>query len=180
MLEHAKIFWMIRTFPLRDQKHWTHSLCWNMQRLVDWYEHSIWEIRNTGLTGYVGTCENDLTDQNISFEKSELTSYGEACKDYVSDQNIPLKSEALNIQAMMEQIIWLVKTFLLRSQRHWTHSLCWTCKDYLTDQNISFEKLKALYSQPMWKHAKIIWLIRTFLLRNQRHWTHILCWSMQR
>ncbi len=170
MLEQAKIIWLIRTFLLRNQRHWTHMLCWNMQRLFDWSEHSFWEIRGTGLTCYVGTCKDYLTDQNIPFEKSE----------------------ALDSHAMLEhaKIIWLIRTFLLRNQRHWTHNLCWnmqrlfdwsehsfweirdtgltayvgTCKDYLTDQNIPFEKSEALDSHAMLRHADwsehFFWKIR--------------------
>ncbi len=156
MLEHAKIIWLIRKY-LRH-----HS---------------------TGLTSYIGRCKDYLTDQNIPDEKSE----------------------AQDSQAALEnaKIIWLIRTFLLRNQRHWTHMLCWnmqewfnwsehsfweirsiwltcyvrTCKDYLTDQNIPFEESEALDSPAMLEHAKFIWLIRTFLLRNQRHWTHKLCWN---
>ena len=55
-----------------------------------------------------------------------------------------------------------------------------TCKGHLTDQVISLEKSEALHSPAMLKHAKVIWLIRTSLLRNKRHCTHPLCWKMQR
>ena len=68
ILEHAKINWVIKTSLLRNQRYWTHILCWNMQRVVEWSEHLFWEIRGTGLTFYVGTW---LSDQNISSEKSE-------------------------------------------------------------------------------------------------------------
>ncbi len=37
----------------------------------------------------------------------------------------------------------------------------------MTDQNISFEKSEALDSHAMLKHAKIIWLMRTFLLKSE-------------
>ena len=211
MLEHAKVIWLIRTSLLRNQKdwthilcwnmprsfdwwehllrnqrHWAHILCWNMPRSFDWWEHLFWEIRGTGLTSYVRTCQGHLTDENISFEKSE----------------------ALGSHPMLEhaKVIWLMRTFLLRNQRHWTHLLCWNmprsfdwwehlfweirgtgltsyvrrCQGHLTDENISFEKSEALDSPPMLEHAKVIWLMRISLLRNQRHWTHKLCWNMPR
>ena len=104
----CKVFWEISTFILGNQRHWTHILCWNMQRLVEWSEHLFWEIRGTGLTPYVGTYKGWLSDQNISSEKSE-----------------------------------------------------------------------ALDSHPMLEHAKIDWVIRISLLKNQRHWTYILCWNIQ-
>jgi len=157
-----------------------------MQRSFDWSEHPFWEIRGTALTRYVGTCKGYLTDQNI----------------------LPEKSEALHSLAILEhaKVIWLIRTSFLRNQRHCTHKLCWnmqrlfdwsehpfweirgtaltcyigTCKGHLTDQNILPEKSKALHSQTMLEHAKVIWLIRTSFLKNQRHCTHLLYWNMQR
>jgi hypothetical protein len=186
MLEHAKVIWLIRTSLLRNQRHLTHMLCWNMPRSFDWSEHLFWEIRGTRLTSYIGTCQSHLTDQNISSEKSE----------------------ALDSHAMLEhaKVIRLIRTSLLRNQEHWTHMLCWnmprsfdwsenlfweirgtrltsyigTCQNHLTDQNVSSEKSEALDSHAMLEHAKVIWLIRKSLLRNQRDWTHILCWNMPR
>jgi len=183
MLEHAKVVWVIRTSLLRSQRHWTHSLCWNMQRLFEWSEHSFWEARGTGLTSYVGTCKGCLSDQDIP----------------------PEKSEALDSQAMLEhaKVVWVIRVSLLRNQRHWTHMLYWnmqrlfewsghlswevrgtgltcyigTCKGCLSDQDIFSEKSEALDSQPMLEHAKVVWVIRTSL-RNQRHWTHTLCWNI--
>ena len=181
MLEHAKIIWLIRTSFLRNQRHCTHRLCWNMQRSFDWSKHLFWEIRGTALTFYVGTCKGHLTDQNILSEKSE----------------------ALHSHPMLEhaKVIWLIRISFLRNQRHCTHTLCWnmqrsfdwsehlsweirgttltryvgTCKGHLTDQNILPEKSEALYSQAMLEHTKVIWLIRTSFLRYQRHCTHRLC-----
>jgi hypothetical protein len=175
MLEHAKVIWLIRTSLLRNQRHQTYILCWNMPRSFDWSEYLFWEISGTGLTCYVRTCQGHLTNQNISSEKSE----------------------ALDSHAMLEhaKVIWLIKTSLLRNQRHWTHTLCWnmprsfdwsehlfweirgtrltsyigTCQGHSTDQNISSEKSEAPDSQAILEHAKVIWLIRTSLLRNQRH-----------
>jgi hypothetical protein len=57
ILGHAKVIWVIRTSLLRIQRHWTHSLCWNMQRTFNWSEHSFYKIRGTGLTCYVRTCK---------------------------------------------------------------------------------------------------------------------------
>jgi hypothetical protein len=71
MLKHAKVGWVIRTSPLRNQRHWTHLLSWNMQRLVEWSGHPHWEIKGTGLTSYVRTCKGWLSDQDILAEKSE-------------------------------------------------------------------------------------------------------------
>jgi len=184
MLEHTKVIWLIRTSLLNNQRHCTHNLCWNMQRLFDWSEHSFWAIRGIALTCYIGTCKGHLTDQNILVEKSE----------------------AFHLQSMLEHagIIWLIRTPFLSNQRHCTHILCWnmqrsfdwseysfweirgialTCyvgtyKDYLTNQNILIEQSEALHSLAMLEHAKIIWLIRTSLLSNQRHCTHSLCWNM--
>ena len=58
-------------YLLINQRHWTHRLCWNMQRLFEWSGHPSWEIRGTGLTHYVGTCKGCLSDQDIPPEKSE-------------------------------------------------------------------------------------------------------------
>ena len=67
----CKIIWLIRTCFLKNQRHCTNTLCWNMQRSFDWSEHSFWEIRGTALTSYVGICKSYSTDQNIFLEKSE-------------------------------------------------------------------------------------------------------------
>ena len=180
MLKHAKVVWVIRTSPMRNQRHWTHLLWWNMQRLFKWSKHFFWEIRGTGLTPYIGTCKGCLSDQDIP----------------------PGKSEALDSLTMLEhaKVVWVIRTFLLRNQRHWTHQLCWnmqrlfewsghffcdirgtgltnyvgTCKGCLSDQNIPPEKSEALDSPTIVEHAKVAWVIRTSILRNQRHWTHIL------
>jgi len=263
MLEHAKVIWLIRTSSPKNQKHCTHSLCWNMQRSFDWSEHPSWEIRGTALTCYIETCKGHLTDQNIFPEKSEplysqpilehakviwliktffprnqrhcthilcwnmqrsfdwsehfsqkirdtaLTTYVGLCIGHLTDQNIFSKnSEALHSHPILEhaKVIWLIRRSFPKYQRHCTHSLCWniqrsfdwsehssweitgtalttyvgTCKGHLTDQNILLKKSEALHSHTMLEHAKIIWLIRTFFPRNQRHCTHSLCWNMQR
>ena len=160
MLEHAKFVWGIRTSLTRNQRHWTHILYWNMQSL--------------------------LGNQDISSEKSE----------------------ALDSQTMLEhaKVVWAMRTSLLRNQRHWAHILCWsmqmlfeqwgylfweirgtgptcyvgTCKGCLSNENIFSEKSEVLNLQTMLEHAKIVWEMRISLLRNQRHWTHKLCWNMQR
>jgi len=105
MLEHAKVIWLIRTFFLRNQRHCTHLLFWNMQRSFDWSEHSSWAIRGIALTSYVGTCKGHLTDQNI----------------------LPEQSEAFHSHTMLEhaKVIWLIRISFLSNQRHCTHSLCW-------------------------------------------------------
>ena len=233
ILEHAKVVWVIRTFLLRNQRHWTHWLCWNMQRLFEWSGHSSWDIRGTELTNYVGTCKSCLSDQDISSETSEaldsptmlehakrlfewskhssweirgtgLTHYSGTCKGCLSDQDIPPeKSEALDSPTMLEhaKVAWVIRTSLLKNQRHWTHRLWWNMqklfewsghpsweirgiglthygeiyKGCLSDQDILPEKSEALDSQSMLEHTKIVWVIRTSLLRNQRHWTHFLC-----
>ena len=158
MVEHAKVVWVIRTSLLRNQRHWTHPLWWNIQRLFEWSGHLSWKIRGTG-----------------------LTSYGKPGKGCLSDQNIPPeKSEALDSPAMVDhaKVVWVIRTSLLRNQRHWTHQL--SCKGCFSDQDISPEKSEALDSLTMLDHAKVVWVIRTFLQRNQRHWTHPLWWNMQR
>ena len=146
-----------------------------MQRLFEWSEHPSWEIRGNGLTNYSGTCKGCLSDQNIPPEKSE-----------------PLDSPTMVEYA---KVVWVIRTFLLRNQRHWTHPLCWNiqrlsewsghlfweirgtrptfyvriCKDCLSDQDISLKKSEEQDSPTMMKHAKVVWVIRTSLLRNQRH-----------
>ena len=106
MLEHAKVIWLIKTSFLRNQRHCTHMLCWNMQRSFDWSEHPSWEIRGTALTGYVGTCKGYLTDQNI----------------------LPKKLEALHSQAMLEyaKVIWLVRNAIDNYIKitYWLDILC--------------------------------------------------------
>ena len=186
MLEHAKVGWAIRTFLLlRNQRHWTHSLCWNIQRLIKQSGHCFRKIRGTGLTHYVGTCKGWLSNQDIPSEKSEaldplamlehskvgeqskhcfrkirgigLTAYVETCKGWLSNQDIlSEKSKALDSLSMLEYT-----------------KVVWAIRPSC----LSSEKSKALDLHSMLKHAKVVWAIRTFLLRNQRHWTHPLCWT---
>ncbi len=179
-----------------NQRHCTHILCWTMQRFFDWSEHSFWKIRDTRLTCYVGPCKNlwsehffsesETLDSHPMLEHSKiiwlirkflweirgtgLTSYVGSSKD-LTNQNISFeKLETLNSHPMLDhpRIIWLIRTFLLRNQGHWTHTLCWTIQRLFDWSEHSFEKLEALYSQPILEHPKIIWLIKTFPLRNQR------------
>ncbi len=177
-----------------------------MQRIFDWSEHSLGEIRSTGLTCYVKTYKGYLIDQNISLEKSEALDSQAMLEharlfDWSEHSFWEIRGTELTSYVGTCKDDSLIRTFLLKNQRHWTHKLCWkmqrlfhwsehsfweiratgltayvgTCKNYFTDQNIPFEKSEPLNSHPMLEHAKIIWLIRTFLLRNQRHWTHMLC-----
>ena len=154
---YAKIIWLVRTFHLRNQRHWTHILSQSMQRLFDWSEHSFWKIKGTKLTSYVETWKVYLTNQIIPFKKLET----------------------LNSQAMLEcvRINWLMRSFLLRNQT--TYTLCWNMQR-LFDWSENIWDITALDSHPILEDAKIIWLIRTFLMRNQRHRTHKLRWKMQR
>jgi len=195
---------------LRNQRHWTHILHWNIQRLVEWSGHLFWKIRGTGLTAYIGTCKDWLNDQDISSEKSEAldsqpmlehTKIGWVIRTSLLRNQIRGTGLTVYVGTCKG---WL--RYLLRNQRHWTHILCWnmqksiewsehlfweirgtgltayvgTCKGWLNDQNIFSEKSKTLDSQSMLEHAKVGWVIRTSLLRNQRHWTHSLHWNMQR
>jgi len=178
-IEHTKVFWMIRTFLLRNKKHWTHPLYWNV-KCFEWLEHPFWKIRGTGRTAYNGTCKCCLIGQNNFYEKSE----------------------ALDLQPMLEHtyVVQVIRISLLGNQRYWTHSLCqnihtlfewseylfWeirgtgptayvgTCKCYLNHKSIFSEKSEALHSLPILRHAKVVWVLRTSLLKNQRYWTHSL------
>ena len=78
------------------------------------------------------------------------------------------------------KVAWEISTCLLGKERQGLTSYVETCKGCLSNQDIPSEKSGALDSQPMLEHAKVVWAIRTSLLRNQRHWTHSLCWNMQR
>ena len=106
MLEHAKVVWAIRTSLLRNQRHWTHILCWYMQRLFEQSGHLFWQIRGTGLTHYVGTCKGCLSNQDISSEKSE----------------------ALDSHPMLEhtKVVWMISKFFWEHKgTRWTHRLYW-------------------------------------------------------
>ena len=183
---------------LWETRHCTYTLCWSMQKSFDF-----WDIRGTALTIYVKTYNGHLTDQNISSEKLQvkhslpmlehakviwlylfwkitdnaLTNYVGACKGHLTDQNIlSEKSETLHSLPMLEhtQVIWLIKTFFWEIRDTALTTYIRTCKGYLTNQNISGEKSKTLHSLPMLEYAKVIWMIRTFFLRNQRHCTYLL------
>ena len=209
MLGHTKVVWVIRTFLLRNQRHWTHILCQNMQRLFEWSGHPSWEIKGTRLTPYVRICKGCLSEQDIPPKKSEaLDSHpilGHAKVVWVIKTSLLRNQRHWTHQLYwnMQKVVWVIRTSLLKNQRHWTHMLCWdmqrlsehpsweirgtkltgyvrTCKGCLSDQDIHSEKLEALDSHPILEHAKVVWVSRTSLLRNQRHWTHQLCCNMQR
>ena len=153
ILKHAKIVWVIRTSPLKNQNHGTHNLysilehakiVWVIipfERLEPLNSHAMLEhakylsdqnipsdIRATGLTHYVGTCTNCLSDQNISFERSE-----------------PLDSLAMLEHA---KIVWVIRTSLMRDQSHWTYIL--------------YQNMQRLFE---WSEH-FLW--------NQSHWTYLL------
>ena len=131
ILEHAKIAWVVRTFLLRNQEHWTHPLCWNMQRLLEWSGYSFWKIRSTGLTSYVRICKSCLSNQYIPPENSEALDSPAMLEQYkvcLSDQNIPLRNQRHWTHPLCwnnAKVVWVISTFFLRNQRHWTHILCW-------------------------------------------------------
>jgi len=106
-------------FPLRNQSHWTHMLCWNMQRLFAWSEHPFQEIR-AGLTFCVGICKNYLSDHNIPSEKSK----------------------PVNLHTILEyaKIVWVIRTSLWEIRATGLTCYIGMCKNCLSDQNISFEK----------------------------------------
>ena len=145
MWEHAKVVWAIRISLLRNQRHWTHILCWNMQRLFEQSEHLFWEIRGTGLIFYVGTCKGCLSNQNIFFEKSE----------------------ALDSHSILEHVnvVWAIRTSLLRNQRHWTHKLCWNIQILFEQSGHLFLRTQRhwINSQAILEDAKVVWVI---LIRN--------------
>jgi hypothetical protein len=159
-LEHAKVVWVIRTSQLRNQRHWAHILCWNMQKLFEWSGHPNWEIRGTQLTYYVETCKGCLSDQDIPTEKSE----------------------ALDSHTMLEH----ARLFEWSGHPNWeirgTGLTCYIeiCKGCLSDHDIPTDKSEAMDLHAMLEYAKVVWVIITSQLRNQRHWTHNLCWNMQR
>ena len=162
------------------------TVCWNMQRSFDWSGHPFWEIRDTALTSYVGTMQRSFDwsgHPSWEIRGTALTYYVGTCKSHLTDQDIPSeKSEALDSPSMLEH----AKVVERSGHPSWEirgtglTSYVGTCKGHLTNQDIPPEKSEALHSHTMLEHAKVIWLIRTSLLRNQRHCTHSLCWNMQR
>jgi len=142
MLKHTKVVWAIRIFLLRNKRHWTHSLCWNIQRLIKWSVQLFWEIRDTGLTSYIRICKECLSYLFWEIRGTGLTFYVGACKVWLSDQNISSKkSEAVDSHSMLknEKMVGQsgIRTFLLSNQRHWR-----------LDSPVMFKH-----------HAKIMWVI---------------------
>jgi hypothetical protein len=131
-----------------------------VQRMFNQSEHSSWETRSTRLTYYV---LNKAINQNISLKKSKT----------------------LDLLAMLKykKLVQLIKTFLLKNQRHWTHCLYWNiavqsfwtnqnilfvkqenwtnilCDSQLINQSIIFQKSMTLDSPPILEHENIDWLI---------------------
>jgi len=177
ILEHAKIFWAIRTFLVR---HWAHKLCWNMQRLFEQSGYFFWGIRGTEHTPYVRTCKG-------CFEQSEHLLW-------------EVRGIGLTCYA---KIVSAIRKSLQRNQRPRTHSLCWDIQRLFEQSEHSFKDIRGTELTPyvgtckdcfqqsghlLWEirgigltcYAKVVSAIRKSLLRNQRHRAHKLCWNMQR
>ena len=115
-----------------------------MQKLFEWSGHSSWEIRGIGLTSYVEICKGCLSDQDIP----------------------PEKLEALDLLPIQRLFEW--SGYPSRAVRGAGLTLCvGTCKDCLSDQDIPPEKSETLDSPPMLENAKVDWVIKTSLLKNQ-------------
>ena len=129
----------------------------------EWSEYPLWEIRSSGLTHYIGTYKNCLSDQNILSKKSEILN-PPAILEHWSDQNISIeKLEALDLHSILEhaKIVWVIK---MLDTGQWTHKLCWKKKLKSHFWGIRGTRLTFYI-----KYANFIWVISTSLMRNQRH-----------
>jgi len=102
------------------------------------------KMKSTGLTSYVGTCKDYLNNQKFSCEKSEHLTH----------------MLGWNMQSLFEQ-----SKHLFREIKG-TRLTCYV-GDCFSNQKISSEKSETLNSQPILEHAKVVWAIRTFLLRYE-------------
>ena len=93
ILEHTKVVWAIRTFFLRNWRHWTHSLYWNRWRLFEQSEHPLWGIRERHWSHKLCFEHAKVFEQSeySLWEKIRLTSYVAVWKDCLIDQNIPFE-----------------------------------------------------------------------------------------
>jgi hypothetical protein len=175
------------------QRHWTHILCWRMERSFCLIRTALLRVRGIGLTSYIGTYKNHLTHQDIPLGRSEvqdlqtfigtydwsgnsswevrgcgLTVYVKICQNHLTDEDIPPEnSEALDSQTMLEyaKVIWLIRIFPWKVRSPGLTAYVETCNSHLTNQYIPPEKSEVVDSLSMLENAKIIWLIRTSLLR---------------
>ena len=170
MLEYAKVVRVIRISLLRNQRHWTHMLYWNMQTLsnqdispkkseaVDSHammEHTkvVWVIRTSFLKNQRHWTHMLCWNMERLFEWSEypsweirgtgLTCYVRTCKSCLCDQNIPWKIRGTELTRYIG-----------------------ICKDFLSDQYIPPEKLEALDLLAILEHAKVFGVIKTSPLKN--------------
>ena len=150
-----------------------------MQKLIEWSGYHSEEIRATGLTSYIRVGKSWLSDQNITLEELE-----------------PLDSLPILEYA---KVNWVIRITLERSEPLDSHAILEYAKliewseyhsgeiiatgltsyigvdiSWLSDQNITLGKSEPLDSLPICEYAKVDWVIRISLWRNQSHWTHYL------
>ena len=63
------------------------------------------------------------------------------------------------------KVVWVIRTFLWEIRGTRLISYVGACKSCLSAQDIPYEKSEALDLPTILEHAKIIWVIRTYLLR---------------
>jgi len=180
-----------------------------MQRLFKQSGHFFWKIRGTGPTSYIGTCKDCFEQPGHCFWEirgTGLTAYVRTCKGCF-EQSGHLLWEIRGIGlTCYAKIVSAIRKSLQKNQRPRTHKLYWniqrlfeqlghpfreirgikltayvrTCKVCFKYQGIPPEKSEVWHSHSMLKHTNVVWPIRGFLQKHKRHWTHKLCWKMQR
>ena len=128
MLEYAKVILLIRTSLLRNQRHFTYHLYWNIQRSFDWSEHLFWESRDIALTLYWSMQKSFDWSEHPSWEirGTTLTAYVGACQGHLIDQNISShKSQIMHSQTILEysKVIWLVINNYIKNT-YWLEIQC--------------------------------------------------------
>jgi len=164
-----------------------------MQRLFGWSKHPFWEITGTRLTFYVGTCKDCLGDQDIPSEKSEAPDSQPMLRlfewsGHLSEKSetldsqamlilfewsgySPAESEALDSHTMFEYVnhVWVIRTFLLKKQRYWTHTLYWNMQRLVEWSGQPFPEIRGIGLTCYVGTCKGVWVIRISLLKNQKH-----------
>ena len=105
MLDQTKIFWAIRKSFLRNWRHWTHKLYWNIQRLFE-QSATLFE-------------KSEALD---SLPMSEHTKVVWAIMTFLLRNH---RHQTHSLYWNIQRLCWAIGKYLPRNQRHWTHNLCW-------------------------------------------------------
>ena len=154
---------MISTSLLRNQRHCTNPLCWNMQNFIKWLAKLFWDIRGTELTIYFRMYKSLIYFFFFDIRGTRLTRYVGTWKLCLDQYNPFEMSEALDLHAILEyaKFVWVISTYFETSVALGLHSILEIAKVQSNYQFWVIRSIGLTIYVRIWK-----FLIRTFLLKN--------------